>query len=231
MACIEHQMAQIHTPPAVSFFGTTIGKKLVVAVTGLILYVYVLGHFVGNLLIYGGREVIKNYAHLLHASPGLLWTARVILFAAVVPHIVVSIQLWWLNKHVARPIGYVRKKNVPPAYASSRMMWTGPAIALFVVFHVLHLTTGSVGLPFREFDAYENLVGGFRIGWVSAIYIMAMLLLSMHLYHGFWSLFQSLGVSHPRYNRMLKYAAHVLAIAIAAGFISIPVIVLAGVIR
>lgn len=216
---------------AVSFWSTTIGKKTVVAVTGIILYIYVLAHLAGNLLIYGGPSTINGYARLLHASAGLLWTARAILFIAVVLHIIISTQLWWLDKHVARPIGYVKKKNVPPAYASSRMMWTGPAIALFVIFHILHLTTGSTGLPYHEFDAYGNLVGGFRIGWVAAIYIVAMLALSMHLYHGFWSLFQSLGVSHPRRNRNLKYTAHVLAIVIAAGFISIPVVVLIGVVR
>lgn len=223
-------MPRLQAAP-VSFFQTSIGKKAVVAVTGIILYAYVLAHLAGNMLIYGGRSTINGYARLLHASAGLLWTARAILLIAVVLHIIVSAQLWWLNKHVARPIAYVKKKNVPPAYASSRMMWTGPAIALFVIFHVLHLTTGSTGLPYHEFDAYGNLVGGFRIGWVAAIYIVAMLALSMHLYHGFWSFFHSLGVSHPRYNRYLKYIAHALAIVIAAGFISIPVMILIGVVR
>ncbi len=215
----------------VSFWSTPIGKKTIVAVTGIVLYLYVLGHLAGNLLIYRGRSTINGYARLLHASAGLLWTARAILLISVLLHIIVSTQLWWLNKHVARPIGYQKKKNVPPAYASSRMMWTGPAIALFVIFHILHLTTGSTGLPYREFDAYGNLVGGFRIGWVAAVYILAMVALSMHLYHGFWSFFQSLGVSHPRHNRNLKYIAHVLAIVIAVGFISIPVTILAGVIK
>jgi succinate dehydrogenase / fumarate reductase cytochrome b subunit len=151
--------------------------------------------------------------------------------SAVVLHIVVSTQLWWLDKRIARPHRLCEKKERPACYASARMMCTGPAIALFVISHVLHLTTGSTGLPYHEFDAYGNLVGGFRIGWVAAIYIVAMLALSMHLYHGFWSFFQSLGVSHPRHNRNLKFAAHVLAILIAAGFISIPVMILAGVVR
>jgi len=216
--------------PTIPFYEAAIGKKAVVAVTGLILYIYVVSHLAGNLLIYGGRATINGYARLLHESTGLLWTARAILLAAVAVHIFVSIQLWWL-KHSARPIAYVKKKTVPPAYVSSRMMWTGPAIAIFVIFHVLHLTTGSLGLPFRQFDVYDNLTDGFRIGWILAIYIIAMLLLSMHLYHGFWSLFQSLGVSHPRYNRDLKYIAHVLAIVIAAGFISIPIMILAGLVH
>ena len=213
-----------------SFYGTAIGKKLIMAVTGAILYAYVLAHLAGNLLVYAGRGALNGYAHALHYSPQALWAARAVLLVAVVVHIIVSFQLWWLNRHVARTAGYVKKKNVPPAYASGTMIWTGPAIALFVIFHVLHLTTGSVGLPFRELDAYDNVTQGFRIGWVAAVYIAAMLLLSMHLYHGFWSLFQSLGVSHSRLNRNLKIAAHVLAIVIGAGFISIPVMALAGVI-
>jgi succinate dehydrogenase / fumarate reductase, cytochrome b subunit len=224
----QQDAPQVHVRRNPAFYETTIGKKSVMAVTGAILYLYILAHLAGNLLIYGGREGINNYARLLHARAPLLWTARVILLAAVIVHMVTSLQLWWLNRHVARPIGYVRKKDIPPAYASGTMMWSGPVIAGFVVFHVLHLTTGSLGLPFHEFDAYGNVVGGFRIAWVTALYVIAMIFLSMHLYHGFWSLFQSLGVSHPPVNRKLKYLAHVLAIAIAAGFISIPVMVLTG---
>lgn len=210
-----------------AFYETTIGKKFVMAVSGAVLYLYILAHLAGNLLIYGGREAINNYVRLLHARPSLLWTARVILFAAVIVHIVTSLELWWL-KHVARPIGYMRKKDVPPAYASGTMMWSGPIIAGFVIFHVLHLTTGSLGLPFHELDAYGNLVGGFRIPWVAVIYVIAMTFLAMHVHHGFWSLFQSLGISHPPLNRKLKFLAHALAIAIGAGFISIPVMVFIG---
>ena len=210
-----------------TFYETTIGKKFAMAVTGAVLYLYILAHLAGNLLIYGGREAINNYARLLQAQLPLLWTARVVLLAAVIVHIVTSLQLWWL-KHVARPTGYVQKKDVPPAYASGTMMWSGPIIAGFVIFHVLHLTTGSLGLPFHELDAFGNLVGGFRIAWVAAVYVIAMIFLAMHLNHGFWSLFQSLGVSHPPVNRKLKYLAHVLAIAIGAGFISIPVMVFIG---
>jgi succinate dehydrogenase cytochrome b subunit len=225
------QPGSAHVRRSLGSYQTTIGKKFLMAVSGGILYLYILAHLAGNLLIYGGRDTLNDYAHLLHAHPSLLWMARIVLLAAVGVHIVTSIQLWWLNKYVARPIGYVRKKDVPPAYASGTMMWSGPIIAFFVIFHVLHLTTGSVGLPFRELDAYDNLVSGFRIAWVAAIYVVAMLFLSMHLYHGFWSLFQSLGVSHPRLDRRLKYIAHGLAIAIGAGFISIPVMVLTGAIR
>lgn len=135
---------------------------------------------------------------------------------------------------------YVKKDDVPASYASRTMIWSGPIIAAFVIFHVLHLTTGSIGLGFQapqhgviaeQFFAYENVVAGFRNPAVAIAYIVAMLLLSMHLYHGAWSMFQSVGISHPRYTPLLKMAAHVFAVLVAAGFISIPISVLAGIVR
>jgi succinate dehydrogenase / fumarate reductase cytochrome b subunit len=216
--------------PSPTFYQTPIGKEFVMAVSGAILYLYILGHLAGKLQIYGGRDTLNNCARTPRcaALPVVGGTHSPV--AAVGVHIVTSIQLWWLHKHV-RPIGYVRKKDVPPAYAAGTMVWSGPIVALFVIFHVLHLTTGSVGLPFRELDAYGNLVGGFRIGWVAALYVIAMIFLARHLYDGFWSLFQSLGVSHPQVNHKLKYVAHLLANPIGAGFISIPTMVLIGAIR
>jgi succinate dehydrogenase / fumarate reductase cytochrome b subunit len=111
------------------------------------------------------------------------------------------------------------------------MLWTGPLIALFVVYHVLHLTLGSIGLPFRELDAFDNVVNGFRIPAVAISYIAFMLVLCLHLYHGLWSMFQSVGVSHPRYTPILKQLSAGFAIFIAAGNISIPVAVWTGFIR
>jgi succinate dehydrogenase / fumarate reductase cytochrome b subunit len=122
----------------------------------------------------------------------------------------------------------VKTQNVPAGYASRTMLWSGPIIGFFVLFHILHLTTGSVSLPFQELDVYNNVVNGFRILPVSITYIVAMILLSMHLYHGLWSMFQTLGVSHPRYTPWLKRFAAAFAIFIAVGNISIPVAVLAG---
>lgn len=211
-----------------------IGKKLVMAGTGVILVLYVIGHLLGNLQIYAGPEQMNRYAAFLHSQPGLLWTARVVLLAAVGAHIWSSFLLW-LEKRRARPVRYIKKDDVPPSYASRTMMWSGPIIAAFVVFHVLHLTTGDVGLGFQPpapgptgevFYAYENVVNGFRYPAVSAAYIFAIVLLTMHLYHGLWSMFQSVGISHPRYTPLLKGLAHVFSIAIAAGYISIPVYVM-----
>lgn len=201
------------------------------AVTGLTLYLYVLGHLLGNLQVYLGRDQINGYARLLHSHSVLLWIARALLLAAVLIHIAVGVRLWWLGRHTARPKPYFMKKDVPPAYVSRTMMRSGAVILVFVVFHVLHLTTGSLGLPYRELDVYGNLTRGFHIVWVSMVYIVAMLFLGMHLYHGLWTMFPLLGVSHPRYTRILKPFAHTFAILVAAANISIPLAVLSGWLR
>ncbi len=214
-----------------SFFATTIGQTALMATTGGVLYLYVFFHLLGNLQIYLGREQINAYAVYLHSHYAMLWAARSLLLIAVLIHITIGAKLWWLGRRIARPIPYFMKKDVPPAYASRTMMRSGAVILVFVVFHILHLTTGSLGLPFRELDVYDNLTAGFHIIWVSIFYMIAMVFLGMHLYHGLWTIFPLLGVSHPRYTRMLKWVAHIFAILIAAGNISIPLAVLAGWLR
>jgi succinate dehydrogenase / fumarate reductase cytochrome b subunit len=219
---------------AARFYEAAIGKKAVMAVTGVVLFGYVLGHLLGNLQIYSSdRDQINRYAAFLHdpSLAGLLWTVRALLLAAVVLHITASVQLWNL-KRAARPIGYVKKDDVPAAYAARTMMWSGPIIAAFVVFHVLHLTVGSV-LPLEELgpnhpNVRANLIGGFQHPAVAVFYIVAMVLLCLHLYHGLWSMFQSLGFSHPRFTPGLKRGAAIAAVLIAAFNISIPVAVLTG---
>lgn len=214
---------------ATRFYQAAIGKKVVMAATGFILFGYVLVHLVGNLQIYLGPGPINRYAEFLHSMPALLWFARLVLLAAVALHITASVQLWLLKRR-ARPVDYIKEDDPPAGYASRTMLWSGPIIAAFVVFHVLHLTTGSVGLPFRELDPYHNVVYGFRILPVSIAYVVAMTLLAMHLYHGVWSMFQSVGISHPRYTPLLKRLAAAFAIFIGAGNISIPIAVLTGIV-
>jgi succinate dehydrogenase / fumarate reductase, cytochrome b subunit len=212
----------------VRFYEAAAGKKVVMAVTGVILFGYVIGHMLGNLQIFEGPEAINNYAHFLHSHEGALWAARFLLGLSVVFHIVASIQLWLLNNR-ARPIGYVRKDDVPASYAARTMKWSGPIIAAFVIFHVLHLTTGDIvelhpDLAANSPDAYDNVVTGFQQHPAIAVfYIVAILLLSTHLFHGLWSMFQSVGISHPRYTPGIKRFAAIFAILVAAGYISIPV--------
>ena len=198
------------------------------AATGVVLFGYLVGHLAGNMQVYLGQEQMDSYAAFLHSMPALLWGVRLLLLVCLVMHIVASIQLTRL-KQEARPVGYIKKKEVGSSYASRTMMWSGPIIAAFVIYHILDLTTGAVNTAqFRELHAYENLVYSFRRIPVSGFYIVAMLLLGMHLYHGLWSMFQSMGFSHPRYTPVIKRAAAWVAILLVAGFISIPIAVLAG---
>jgi len=220
----------------VRFYEAPIGKKVIMAITGVILFGYVVAHLLGNLQIYGDPQQINKYAAFLHnpANAGLLWVARTALLVAVIMHIVASVQLWKL-KSEARPVAYVKKDDAAATYASRTMMWSGPIVAAFVIFHVLHLTVGAV-LPLQEIGPNEpnvraNVIAGFLNPAVSAFYILAMILLCMHLYHGLWSMFQSLGFSHPRYTPRLKKGAAIFAILIAIGNCSIPIAVIAGLVK
>jgi succinate dehydrogenase / fumarate reductase cytochrome b subunit len=131
----------------------------------------------------------------------------------------------------ARPVGYVKKTSVVSTYASRTMYMSGPILALFIVYHLLHFTIGVGGTPFEEGKAYENLVAGFRVWYISAFYIVAMAMLCTHLFHGIWSMTQTLGFHHPKYTPRLRSAAKAIAIALFLGFASIPVSVLLGIVR
>jgi len=221
----------------VRFYEAPIGKKAVMALTGVMLFGYVVAHLLGNLQIYSANpDQINKYAAFLHnpANAGLLWGARLVLLAAVVLHILASLQLWNL-KRTARPVAYVKKDEAATSYASRTMMWSGPIVAAFVIFHVLHLTVGAV-VPLREVapnepDVRANVIEGFSNPAISTFYILAMVMLCTHLYHGLWSMFQSLGFSHPRYTPKLKRGAAIFAILIAIGNCSIPIAVLAGLLK
>jgi len=219
---------------AVRFYEAPIGKKAVMAITGVMLVGYVFAHLLGNLQIYSSdAEQINRYAGFLHnpANAAALWAARSVLLLAVALHIIAAIQLWLQNR-AARPVGYVKKADLPASYAARTMIWSGPIVGAFVIFHVLHLTAGKV-LELRELgpnmpDVRYNVITGFSNPWVSGFYILAMILLCLHLYHGMWSMFQSLGISHPRYSALVKKAAAVLAVLVAVGNCSIPIAVLTG---
>jgi len=214
------------------FYDSTVGMKVVMAVTGLILFLFVVGHLLGNLQVFEGREALNRYAVFLRIEPPLLWTVRIILLISVLLHIWSS---WKLvrRKWDARPVKYQMKKPAGSSYASRTMYWSGPIILAFVIYHLMQYTFGVGGTPFNvlangEVDVYANLVEGFRNPAVSIFYIIAMILLCMHLYHGVWSAFQTLGASHPRYTPMLKNFSAIIAILIAIGYISIPLSILLG---
>lgn len=213
---------------ALHFYDATIGKKTVMAITGVILFGFVLVHMAGNLQVFLGRDEFDAYGRLLRTEPALLWLARLILLASVILHIGAAVQLSALNQK-SRPIGYQKKESIASSYASRTMMWSGPILAAFIVYHLLHFTVGVVHPNFQEGHVYDNVIAGFRVIPVSIAYIVAMILLGMHLNHGAWSMFQSLGVSNPRYSMALKRFANIFSILIVLGFISIPIAVMAGV--
>jgi succinate dehydrogenase / fumarate reductase cytochrome b subunit len=210
-----------------AFFTVAVGKKVVMAVTGVILFGFVVGHLIGNLQVYVGREKLNAYAEFLRHNPGLVWVARGVLLVALVLHVVAAVQLTLLKK-TARPQGYRTRQDLQATYASRTMMWSGPIILGFVFYHVLHLTTGTVHSSFIEHDVYANVVNGFRSVPVSLLYIVSMLALGMHLQHGLWSLSQSLGLSSPDYARKTKLLAGVVAWLVVIGNISMPIAVLTG---
>lgn len=217
-------------PP--SFWSSTTGKKAVMGVTGAILFGFVTVHMLGNLQVYEGPEKLNAYGRFLHAAPELLWAVRVFLLASVVLHIWASVELA-LRKSAARPVGYSHRDNIASTYASRTMYWSGPILLAFIIFHLLHFTAGVVhpGADFVEGDVYHNVVSGFQVWYVSAWYVLSMILLGFHIRHGAWSMFQSLGINHPRHTPILKKAALIFAIVIVAGYISIPVSVLLGLVR
>ena len=200
------------------------------AVTGLLLFGFLIAHMLGNLQIFLGSEVMNHYAETLHGNPPLLWTVRTLLLVSVVLHIWASIQLTMIKKE-ARPVAYVKHTPVQSSWASRNMMLSGPIVAAFVVFHLLHLTTGTIPLTFIPLHAYENLVTGFSVIPIAIVYIVVMVFIGFHLSHGIWSMFQSMGVSHPRYTPMIKKFAAIFSWILIAGFISVPLAVLTGLVR
>ena len=215
---------------ALWFYQSLIGRKALVASTGAILFAYVLAHLIGNLQIFLGPERINAYARLLHSAPAFLWVARSVLLAAVGLHAVSTVQLWWLNRS-ARPVPYQKPTTMQATWGARTMIVSGPLIGAFIVYHILHFTVGSVHPDFEELNVYHNVITGFRDPLAAGAYILAMLFIGLHLNHGLWSMFQSLGISHPRYTPLLKRFAAVFSFLIAGGNIFIPVAVLTGILK
>jgi succinate dehydrogenase / fumarate reductase cytochrome b subunit len=218
--------------PAATFWGSTNGKKAVMAVTGAILFGFIIGHLAGNLQIFEGREKLNAYGRFLHSIGELLWPVRIVLIVSVILHITATVQLALLKKQ-ARPVGYSRREAIASSYASRTMYWSGPIVLAFVIFHLLQFTAGYIHpeSQFIEGDVYHNVVAGFQVWWVSVWYIFSVSLLGLHLSHGISSMFQSLGFNHPKHTPVLKSAAVAIAVVIVLGYISIPICVLLGIVK
>lgn len=224
----------------------TVGKKMVMAVTGILLFLFVVGHLLGNLKIYLGPEEFNHYAAGLRTlgSPLLaygqaVWITRLGLLVVLGLHLVTMLQLRAISA-AARPVDYHRKESGSFSYASHTMFWGGLALAAFIVYHLLHLTVGTVHPDFQVLpgadghvhpDAYHNAVSGFQVWWVCAIYAVGQVALGLHLYHGLWSACQTLGVNHPRYNHLRRGVAAAIAWAICLGYLSIPLSVQLGLLK
>ena len=218
------------TRERVRLFDATIVKKAVMAVTGVILFIFVVGHLLGNLQVFLGAERINAYAAFLRSNLELLWGVRILLLVSVIAHIVVTVQLASL-KSKAPPVGYAKKKNAHSTIASRTMYYSGPMIAAFVIYHLLHMTAGVVHPDYQEGEVFANLVYGFQQIPVSIAYIVAIAFLCLHLNHGIYSTFQTLGAAHPKYMPRIKRAAAVISILLFLGYISIPISVMAGIIH
>ncbi len=218
--------------PERGFADSSIGRKVIMAVTGAILVGFVFVHMIGNLQVYLGPEALNHYGvflrELLHGSG--IWIFRAVLLTAVTLHIWSATSLT-LSSRRARPEGYRMEKWKESTYASRTMRWGGVILLLFVIYHLLHFTTGTVHPSFIEGDVYHNFIAGFRVIPVSIFYIFAMVALGLHLRHGVWSMFQTLGVSHPRYIRAAHVGAWIFAAVIVIGNISFPLAVLAGIVK
>ncbi len=221
---------------AARFLDSTIGKKALMAVTGVILVGFVVAHMAGNLQLYlpahDGVHPLDEYGVFLrkvfHGAG--LWIARAVLLASVAAHIWAAVTLSQKNKQ-ARGVGYRSVRYSASTFASRTMLFSGLIVLAFIVVHLLHLTIGVLLPGFEEGKVFHNVVTGFQVPWVSAFYILSMLALAPHLRHGVWSLFQTLGLSHPRYDRLRQQLALVVTVLVVGANISFPVAVLAGLVR
>lgn len=230
-----------------SYVKSSVGAKHIMAITGIILAGFVLVHMLGNLLLLAGQDAINAYSAGLRETPALLWVARLVLLGSVVLHIASAYRLTVLNR-AARPVKYARYRPIRTHFYARTMAMSGLILLAFIVYHLLHFTLGQVqpeSFAFLEQsagtyanvdalgrpDVYSMVVTGFQNPLVSASYIVAMVLLSMHLAHGVSSLFQSLGVNHPKYDTFVRYAGPVFAGVIFAGNTLIVLAVLAGIVK
>jgi succinate dehydrogenase / fumarate reductase, cytochrome b subunit len=224
---------------ALTLYRSSIGKKAIMAITGLIGYGFVIIHMIGNLKVFQGREHFDEYAEFLRTvgSPAvpegaLLWIIRIVLLAAVALHVWMAVSLTRQDLG-ARSVRYRQKKQVQASFASLTLRWGGIALFLFIVYHLLHFTFGVAAIhpTFVRGAAYDNVVAGFLNPLNVLVYLLAMAALAMHLYHGVWSMFQTLGLNGSRTDGLWRGLAVLSAVALFVGFSLVPLAVVAGFVR
>jgi len=223
-----------------SWFGelyrSAVAKKAVMAISGIVLFGFVLGHMAGNLKIFEGSESFNAYSEWLRdvgypllPHEGALWLVRLVLLVAIVLHMWSALELTRMSRR-ARPDDYVHRRGFQLDYAARTMRWSGVLVGLYVVYHLMHFTFGTVHHDFVAGDVYHNLVSGFQLWPISAVYIAANVLLGFHLYHGLWSIFQSLGWNDSGYGGWRRGFAITFCVVVTLGFISVPVAVMTRVV-
>ncbi len=238
------------------FLKSTIGRKILMALTGIVLVLFVLGHMLGNLQIFLGPEAINAYAYKLHhvMPAALLWLIRIFLLICIAAHLWAAITLT-LDNRKARPEGYSVNKTVQATYAAKTMRMSGIILLSFILFHIAHYTARVIpgkeydkqiadvalikndkpvienGEPVMTFDVYTMMIEGFQVWWVSAFYILATGLLCLHLAHGFSSMFQTLGIRNRNWRGILDRSAFAYGLIVFTGFAVIPVAVLSGILK
>jgi succinate dehydrogenase / fumarate reductase cytochrome b subunit len=214
------------------FYGSMVGKKAVMGVTGLIWIGFVIVHALGNLLVFRGSAAINSYSHFLKSTGELLWTLRIVLVLAIVAHVIAAVQLTRQSR-AARPIGYVKQERQVATIGSRTMRWGGALILVFIVLHLLHFTTGTIRPAgvFSPEDVYANVITSFRIWWVALFYVIAMIALGLHIFHGAWSSVRSIGVSPESPEPLHHRISLAIAILLWAAFTAVPVAVFTGIVR
>ncbi|MEV4318290.1 succinate dehydrogenase cytochrome b subunit [Actinocrispum sp. NPDC049592] len=215
-------------------WSSTIGKKAVMGVTGLVLLLYVIAHMLGNLKFFFGPTSIDGYAAWLRTivdgllgHGGFLWGTRAVLVGSVVLHMTAATQLA-RRAHKARPAAYQHRRKIQGSYAARTMRWGGVILGLFVVYHILDLTTGTLNPNGVQGQVYANLTADFRLWYVVLFYTAAVVSLGFHIRHGMWSALQSLGASSATRQRALQLTSLGVALAITVGYLSVPFAVLTG---
>ena len=213
---------------------TSIGKKLFMAATGLAMFGFVIGHLLGNLKMFFGPEEINSYSELLHQHPGLIWPARAGLLLFLGIHVVTGVTLWLRNR-AARPAGYRKEQTLRASLASRYMLTTGILLSAFIVLHLLHFTFHTIGSEYSNgydsagrHDVYIMVFQAFRNPLIAGGYVLAMVMLGQHLWHGATSMLQTAGLNHSAYNRPVRLGVKALVVLVVLGFIAIPVSIFCG---
>ena len=210
------------------FYRSTIGKKLLMAASGIVLTGFVLVHMSGNLLVFKGPDAINSYAATLKSNALILWGVRGVLLVALIVHVVSAAQLTRVANE-GRPVAYARYEPEASTLASRTMRWGGVAILLFVILHLLHFTTGTIHPDFVHGDVSYNVRSAFAKPLIAGLYTAAMIALGLHLYHGVWSVFQTLGIRNPTVGAVKRKVAGGLALVIYIGFSLVPLAGLLGI--